>query len=78
MINLQIALKVAPLTNVDDAIILVGDGVKQAKDARWMPGVKKHHQESENQSKATYMFGHLFGSVGILISHTKKLFCLPA
>jgi hypothetical protein len=74
---IQIVLKIAPLDSVDDTIILVGDGVKQAKEARCMPGVKKHHQESENQSKATYIFGHLFGGVGILIGNTKKLFCLP-
>ena len=74
---IQIVLKIAPLDCVDNRIILVGDGVKQAKEARRMPGVKKHHQESENQSKATYIFGHLFGGVGILIGNTKKLFCLP-
>jgi len=32
-------------------IILVGDGVKQAKESRKMPGIKKLHQESENSSK---------------------------
>lgn len=31
--------------------ILVGDGVKQPKESRKMPGVKKIYQESENSSK---------------------------
>jgi hypothetical protein len=42
-----------------------------------MPGVKKLHQESENSSKAEYMFGHLFGAVGILMGTPQKWFCLP-
>ncbi|MCF2941945.1 hypothetical protein L1N85_26885 [Paenibacillus alkaliterrae] len=40
--------------------------MKQTKEARWMPGVKKLHQESENSSKSDYIFGHLFGAVGFL------------
>lgn len=31
-----------------------------------MPDVKKLHQESENSSKAEYIFGHMFGEVGVL------------
>lgn len=42
-----------------------------------MPGVKKLHQESENSSKAEYIFGHLFGAVGILMGTPQKWFCLP-
>ncbi len=42
-----------------------------------MPGVKKLHQESENSSKAAYIFGHLFGTVGVLMRTTEKHFCLP-
>lgn len=57
--------------------ILIGDGVKQSKEARKMPCVKKLHQESENSSKAAYIFGHMFGGVGILIGNASKLFCLP-
>ncbi|GGB44108.1 hypothetical protein GCM10011409_22100 [Lentibacillus populi] len=42
-----------------------------------MPAVKKLHQESENNSKAAYIFGHLFGAVGILMGTSQKWFCLP-
>lgn len=55
----------------------MADGVKQAKEARHMPGVKKLHQKSENQSKAEYIFGHMFGGVGILIGNLQKMFCVP-
>ena len=57
--------------------ILIGDGVKQSKEARKMPCVKKHHQESDNSSKAEYIFGHLFGCIGVLIGSENKMFCVP-
>ena len=58
-------------------IVLIGDGVKQAKESRRMPGVKKLHQESEDSSKAEYIRGHFFGGIGVLVGNLKKLFCLP-
>jgi len=67
----------APLVKQGDAVILVGDGVKQAKEGRKMPGVKRQHQESENSSKAEYMWGHLFGGVGVLAEAVGKRFCIP-
>ncbi len=42
-----------------------------------MPAVKKLFQESENSSKAAYIFGHMFGGLGILIGNQEKRFCLP-
>jgi hypothetical protein len=57
--------------------ILVGDGVKQSKEGRRMPGVKRLHQESKNSGKAEYIFGHMFGAIGILVGSAEKLFCLP-
>jgi hypothetical protein len=67
----------APICREDGMILLVGDGVKQPKEGKKMPGVKKLHQESENSSKAEYIFGHMFGCVGILIGNTSKMFCVP-
>lgn len=57
--------------------ILVGDGVKQGKEARKMPCVKRLHQESETVSKASYIFGHMFGAIGVLVGNAGKLFCVP-
>ncbi|SCW87267.1 hypothetical protein SAMN04487970_10884 [Paenibacillus tianmuensis] len=67
----------APLLYVQESVVLVGDGMKQAKEGRRMPGVKKLHQESENSSKGEYIFGHLFGAIGILAGTPQKCFCLP-
>ena len=43
---IQVVMKLAPFFKLEDDIILVGDGVKQSKEAKHMPGVKRHHQES--------------------------------
>jgi hypothetical protein len=61
----------------NDMPILIGDGVKQSKEGKKMPGVKRLHQESEDSSKAEYIFGHMFGVCGILVGSPDKLFCLP-
>lgn len=57
--------------------LLIGDGVKQSKEGRRMPCVKRLHQESENSSKASFIYGHMFGVIGVLIGDVRKLFCLP-
>lgn len=67
----------APLHKINDRAILIGDGVKQCKEARRMPGVKKMTQESETCSKPEYIFGHMFGAVGVVVSNKNKRFCLP-
>ncbi|MHA6529649.1 hypothetical protein [Paenibacillus sp. BAC0078] len=74
---LQVVRQSAPLLVIQNRVVLVGDGMKQAKEGRRMPGVKKLHQEYENVSKGEYIFGHLFGAIGILISDSRKWFCLP-
>lgn len=67
----------APLYKEDVYTILIGDGVKQAKEGRYMPGVKKLFQESENSSKPEYIFGHMFGGIGVLAGNISKWFCIP-
>jgi len=58
--------------------VLVGDGVKQPKEGRKMPAVKKLCQESENSAKPEFIHGHMFGGLGILAgSLSQKLFCIP-
>ena len=70
--------KCMPLYQECGMYILLADGVKQAKEGRRIPGVKRLHQESETQSKAEYIFGHMLGCVGVLIGKPGILFCLAA
>ncbi len=57
--------------------VLVGDGVKQSKEGRRMPGVKKLFQESENSAKPEYIHGHMFGGLGILAGSVRNWACIP-
>jgi hypothetical protein len=56
---------------------MIGDGTKKSKEGRRMPCVKKLHQESGNSAKPAYIFGHMFGMVGVLAGSIGKLFCVP-
>jgi hypothetical protein len=59
------------------AYVLIADGIKAAKEAECMPGVKRLHQESENSGKAPWIFCHHFGVVGMLARNAEKAFCIP-
>ena len=74
---LGIVARHAPLWKYQGRVVLIGDGTKQSKEGRKMPGVKRLKQESETQSKASYIYGHFWGCVGILIGTAEKPACLP-
>ena len=57
--------------------VLVGDGVKQSKEGRRMPGVKKLFQESGNSAKPGFIHGHMFGGLGILAGSIRNWACIP-
>lgn len=67
----------APLYKEGGLHVLVGDGVKQSKEGRRMPGVKKLFQESENSAKPEYIHGHMFGGLGILAGNIRNWACIP-
>ena len=69
--------KFAPLYKEGHFCVLVGDGVKQSKEGRRMPGVKKLFQESENSAKPGYIHGHMFGGLGILAGAARSWACIP-
>jgi len=73
----EIVKEKAPVSRGGEWNILIGGGVKQSKEAQHMPGVKKLFQESEDSSKAAYIFGHMLGDLGIVIGNQAKRFFLP-
>jgi hypothetical protein len=73
----EVVASTAMIYKEEGYTILIGDGVKQAKEGRHMPGVKKLFQESENSSKPEYIFGHMFGGIGVLAGNISKWFCIP-
>ncbi len=72
----DIVVSYGKLVKMEDSIVIIGDHIKVAKEARHMPGVKKLHQDSENVGKAEYIFGHQFGMAGVL-AEGKTIQCIP-
>jgi hypothetical protein len=70
---LQIVLSNAPGVQIGDRYLLVGDGIKIAKEAQKMPGVKKLHQESVNSGKPEYIYGHHHGVLAQVHDFSPKL-----
>lgn len=54
-----------PLT-VQERLVFLADGLKVPKEGRKMPAVKKLHQDSANNSKPAFIFGHSFQAVALL------------
>ena len=73
----KVVQKYAPVYRESGRAVLVGDGVKQSKEGLFMPAVKKLHQESEDSSKGEYIYGHMFGGIGVLAHKLSKWFCIP-
>jgi hypothetical protein len=65
---IRLALKVFRPLRLGWRLLVIGDGLKVAKKGRKMPAVKKLHQSSANNSKATYLFGHSLQALGLLVS----------
>ena len=59
----RIIAKSGLLFKVNGRNLILGDGTKTSKEGRYMPGVKKLYQESENSAKPQYIFGHMFGGI---------------
>lgn len=65
------------LFRINGRFAVVCDGVRQPKEGRRMPTVKRMAQESETQTKPGMLHGHMWGCVGILAGTPEKLACVP-
>lgn len=63
--------RIFPVLRVGQYDVYVADGLKVAKEGKKMPGVKKLHQSSENNSKAPYLMGHSFQALAVLVRSAK-------
>ena len=63
----QLAHTLFPVVLVKDYMVYIVDGLKYPKEGKKMPGVKKHYQPSENNSKAAYIMGHSFQALSLLV-----------
>jgi len=65
------------LLTVNGRIVLLADGIKAPKTGRKMPAVKKLHQESQNNSKPEFIFGHSCQAIAIVAKAAESFFALP-
>lgn len=65
------------LWQVNGRLVVVGDGVKNPKSGKKMPGVKKLHQESESNTKPEYIFGHSLQAISLLLGFGGQFFAIP-
>lgn len=72
---IKIVMRSGLLYRINGLPVIIGDGVKQSKEGRKMPCVKRLFQESENSAKPEYIFGHMFGGIGVLLGGAEHLFC---
>jgi hypothetical protein len=74
---INIVLKYLPLLKRNGRIVLVGDGIKISKAGKKMPAVKKLFQESESNTKPSYIFGHSYQAVALLAGVMPGIFAIP-
>ena len=65
------------LYTVQGRLLLVADGIKAPKSGRKMPAVKKLHQESDNNTKPEFIFGHSCQVVGVIARAAKSFLAIP-
>ncbi|HIN37125.1 MAG TPA: IS4 family transposase [Dehalococcoidia bacterium] len=70
--------KVQPgMLRVNGRKVLVGDGLKVPKAGKKMPAVKRLHQQSEGNTKPSYIMGHSCQAVAILAGTLSTTFAIP-
>ena len=57
--------------------VFLADGIKVAKAGRKMPAVKKLHQESDDNTKPEFIFGHSCQAVAAVVRAAAGHFALP-
>ena len=62
---------------INGRLIFIGDGIKLPKTGRKMPAVKKLHQESSNNNKPEFIYGHSCQAIALLVGGDKSFFALP-
>lgn len=76
-VDLVLATMKPFLYTVNGRIVLAADGIKIGKTGRKMPGVKKLHQESDNNTKPEFIFGHSCQAVALIVRAAASFLAVP-
>jgi len=75
---IRLALRLFRPLRLGSRLVFVADGIKVPKEGRQMPAVKKLFQQSENNSKPSFIFGHAFEAIGLLVQGALgQVACVP-
>lgn len=61
----------------NERLVLLGDGIKIAKQGCKMPAVKLLHQSSDSNTKAEYIMGHSHQAISLLVNAGSSAFAVP-
>ena len=67
---MKLADRIFPDLKVNGRRVFLVDGIKNSKEGRKMPAVKKLHQRSQNNSKPAYIMGHSLQAMSLLVQNT--------
>lgn len=63
---------------VDGHLLIIGDGIKVAKEGKKMPAVKSLHQDSQSNAKAEFIMGHYLQAFSLaVVSPLGNLAAIP-
>lgn len=65
------------IERVNGRIVLIADGKKVAKSGKKMPGVKSLFQESDANTKPSFIMGHSTQAISVLANAANSLFAVP-
>ena len=74
---IKIAIKSVTIMQIDGLVVLLGDHIKISKEGLRMPWIQKLHQDSQNSGKPSFIEGHIFGQVSMVITNGKTSRSLP-
>ncbi len=57
--------------------LLLADGIKAPKTGRKLPAIKKLPQESQNNTKPEFIFGHSCPAIAVAVKAASDIFALP-
>ena len=69
---LKLCLQLFGPVTVGPRLVCLADGLKAPKEGRKMPGVKRLHQESGNNTKPEFIMGHSFQAISLLVQGPGK------
>ena len=65
------------IVKLNGRLAIIGYGLKIGKEGKKMPGVKKLHQDSQNNKKAPFIMGHSIQVASLLVQGLRGYVAVP-